>query len=52
MCSSVEFLEEVHILSPRPRHYFNYNSHIPLDILIAQHSVLSLFLPVLTRLVR
>jgi len=36
MTSSVEFIEEVHIPSPRPRHYYHYDPHEPLDTLILQ----------------
>jgi len=34
--SSVEFIEELHIPPPRPRRYYNYNPHQPLDVQILQ----------------
>jgi len=34
--SSVEFIEEIHIPPPHPKHYYNYDPHQPLDTLIRQ----------------
>jgi len=34
--SSVEFIDEIRILSPRPRHYYYYDPHQSLDNLILQ----------------
>jgi len=44
--SSVEFIDEIHIPSLRPRHYYYYDPHQSLDNLILQFlSVSLLFLP-------
>jgi len=42
---SLEFLEEVHIPSLRPWHYFNYDLHLSLSTLIAQFSQRTIPLP-------
>jgi len=34
--SSVEFVEEIHIPSPRPKYYYHYDPHEPLETLITQ----------------
>jgi len=34
--SSVEFIDEFYIPSPRPRHYYHYDPHEPIDTLITQ----------------
>jgi len=34
--SSVEFIEELQIPPPRPRRYYNYNPHQPIDVQILQ----------------
>jgi len=34
--SSVEFIDEIHIPPPRPRHYYHYDPHQSIDTLITQ----------------
>jgi len=43
--SSVEFIDEIRIPSPRPRHYYHYDPHQPLDSLILQFPQRSTPLP-------